>query len=90
MILTHKHRKHFEKEYNTDVYNIIANVIIQKKLTNNVSVIDLTDNFTDIDSVFPTEEVDPASHPHFKYFDTHLANSIVEIINQRLHTLIKD
>mgnify|MGYP007000441108 CR=1 len=24
------------------------------------------------------------------YFDTHLANSIVEIINQRLHTLIKD
>ena len=81
VLLTHKHRKHYEGTYQNDIYSILVKALDQINLSHKVSVIDLSpENIADLDDVFPSFEADPASHPHMFYYENYLAKKIMELI----------
>jgi len=87
ILLTHRHRKHFEGIYNTDIYSIVNQV---SKNFSNVDVFDLSrldkdlNSLRNLDQIFPSQEIDPASHPLYKYWSEEIIPNIYDIIIDNL------
>ena len=87
VLLTHRHRKHFEGLFNSDIYTIVNEV---SKNFSNVDVFDLSlldndlDSSSNLSQIFPSEEIDPASHPVHKYWSDEIIPNIYDIILDNL------
>jgi hypothetical protein len=90
ILLTHRHRKHFEGIYSGDINITIQKILEEEKLNQNVKLVDLSKELFDksnienseiLDSVFPSFEKDNASHPHFEYYDTVLVDKIYNLLD---------
>lgn len=87
VLLTHRHRRHFEEIYSKEIFDYAKDAIRGQK---NVEVIELTEMKKELyprdhlDQVFPTHDQDPASHPSLLFFKDHIAPMISEIIQSRV------
>ena len=90
ILLTHRHRRHFEGIYLGDINITIQKILEEEKLDQNVKLIDLSRGLFDksnienskiLDTVFPSFEKDNASHPHFEYYDTVLVDKIYNLLD---------
>tara|TARA_Y100000816_G_C26107136_1_gene588697 strand:+ start:4972 stop:6042 length:1071 start_codon:yes stop_codon:yes gene_type:complete len=79
IVLTHKHRGHFEDRYENDIYQVLESILYDENLHHHVKLIDLSLDIEDIDLVFPIDKVDPASHPHWEYYNGILDEKIYAI-----------
>ncbi len=90
ILLTHRHRKHFEGAYLGDINITIQKILEEEKLNQNVKLVDLSKGLFDksniktskiLDTVFPSSEKDSGSHPHFEYYDTVLVDKIYNLLD---------
>jgi hypothetical protein len=79
IVLTHKHRGHFEGRYKNDIYQLLQSILRDENLHRRVELIELSHDIEDIDKVFPDDEIDPASHPYWPYFNGILDEKIYAI-----------
>jgi hypothetical protein len=81
ILLTHKHRRHIEGLYLNDINMVLNKAVQQLKLSDKVTVIDITEEkIDDIDNIFPSHITDPASHPHTHYFRDNISPKILNLV----------
>lgn len=90
ILLTHRHRRHFEGLYIRDIYDYVKNV---SKKFNNVEVFDLTRLKTNtieqyrLNEIFPTFEMDVASHPHAIYYKERFSPIVSKLIRDNANRI---
>ena len=82
ILVTHKHRKHYEGIYVSDIYTILVDAVKQLEMTEKVTVVDISPKqVANLDEIFPSAEIDPASHPFIFYYEKNIANRILELVD---------
>ena len=90
ILITHRHRRHFEGIYTRDIFDYVKDVA---KKFDDVEVYDLTRFKSNsipqdrLDEIFPTFEVDVASHPHAKYFKDRFSPIISSLIKDKVNKI---
>lgn len=90
ILITHRHRRHFEGVYTRDIFDYVMDVA---KKFDYVEVYDLTRLKSNsipedrLDEVFPTFEMDVASHPHEKYFKDRFSPFISNLIKNKVNKI---
>jgi hypothetical protein len=90
ILITHKHRRHFEGVYIRDIFDYVEDVA---KKFDDVEVYDLTRFKSNsisqdrLDEIFPTFEMDVASHPHKKYFQDRFSPYISSLIKDKVNKI---
>ena len=81
ILITHKHRRHFEGVYSNDIYKVLVEAVNELNFQNKVKIIDISPKkIANLDDVFPSYEEDPSSHPHNFYYENYIAEKIFYLV----------
>lgn len=81
LLITHKHRRHYEEIYKNDINSILHEIIKEIGYDNKIKIIDISpDYIKNLDVVFPSYEDDMSSHPHVSYYEDYIAKKIFELL----------
>ena len=82
ILITHKHRKHYEGDYINDIYDVLSKGVDELNLNEQVKVIDISpEKIENLNEIFPSHEIDPASHPFINYYNNYFSKKIFELVD---------
>lgn len=81
ILITHKHRGHYEKIYTNDINSTLHEIIKEIGYDKKIKIIDIApDTINNLDDIFPSHEDDMSSHPHLPHYEDYIAKKIFELL----------